>query len=184
MDGSGCLWRFGHYPLPEERRIMSDEEVMGAILEVLYQRRYDSLVHLTRAFDALDLPQNVLRHNLNRLLQKGLITWDDREVRGLGMGSITDYGIEVVTKKAQPPIPMAFQHITINNSPGAVVGNNNTQTSVEVGNLIATLDDPTATDGQKTEAKGRLQRIAESPLTGTIAAAVVGALAKAAVGGG
>jgi hypothetical protein len=162
---------------------MSDEEIMGAILEVLYQRRYDSFLHLTTAFDALGLPQNVLRHNLSRLHQKSLIVWEDKEVRGLGMGNITDYGIEVVSKKARPPMPMVFQHITINNSSGVVIGDGNTQTNVEIEKLVATLNDPKATEGQKAEAKGRLQKIAESPLTNTIAGTVAGALARAALGG-
>jgi hypothetical protein len=157
---------------------MLDEEIMGAILQILHQRRYEGFVHFTRAFDALRLPQNILRHNLSRLYQKSLIAWEDKEVGGLGVGNITDYGIEVVTKKTQPPIPMVFQHFTITNSSGVVIGDNNTQTNVEVGNLIATLNDPKSTTDQKAEAKSLLQKIAESPLTNT----VVAALAKGALG--
>jgi hypothetical protein len=159
---------------------MTDEEIMGAMLQILYERRYDSFVHLTTAFDALGLEQKVLRHNLSRLHQKGLIDWQDKEVRGLGMGNITDYGIDVATKKSQPPMPMVFQTINISNSSGVIVGNNNTQNNSEIETLIATLNDPNSTAGQKAEAKRRLQRIAESPLTGAVAAAVVGALARAA----
>src|SRR4051812_40302381 len=111
---------------------MTDQEVAGSILQILHERRHENGVHLTTAFDALGVPMNVLRYNLTRLRERNLIEWQDMEVRGLGRGRITDYGGEVVTAETRPPIPMVFHNININNSSGIIVGNNNTQTNVDI----------------------------------------------------
>lgn len=158
----------------------SDEEIMGGILQTLHERRYNDLVNFNEAFVALGAAPNVLRSNLSRLEQKGLIKWLNNEVRGFGLGNITDYGIEVVEKKRQPPIPMVFQQITIHGSSNFVIGQGNTQSvSIDVGKLIAAIDHSNATDGERAAAKSLLQKIAENPLLNTI----LGGLIKGASGG-
>jgi hypothetical protein len=133
---------------------MNDEEIMGSILTLLCDKRYDSLVHLTTALAVLGVPQNMLRSNLNRMKERGLIEWLDQEVKGLGMGRITDYGIKVAKNEVEPPIPMKIHYgdiyVTQVNSPASqiAVGDRNIQSIQQQStSLIKTIEDVLSSDG-------------------------------------
>jgi hypothetical protein len=146
---------------------MTDEEVMGTILRTLHGKRYQDVVPLTATLGVLDIPQNVLRSNLRRMQQKGLIEWLDQEIWGLGLGSITDYGIDVAENKVQPPMPIVIHHTTITDSSHVQIGQGNVQgisVSLDIGKLVTAIDSSNASLNEKAEAKSLLKRIAENPL--------------------
>lgn len=157
----------------------SDEENMGRILQVLHDSRHDDLVNFNEVFLPLQIPKNILRSNLSRLEQKGLIDWKSNEVGGFGLGKIRDYGIEVVEKKRQPPIPIIFHQVHIHGSTNVVIGQGNTQNiTFEMNSLIAAIDKSDATPAEKTAAKSLVEKITENPLLNTIVGGIIkGAMA-------
>jgi hypothetical protein len=160
---------------------MDDKELMGGVLQVLNEKRHHDLTNFNEAFTELGAPANVLRHILSRLEQKGLILWHNNEVRGLGLGKITDYGIEVVNKEQEPPIPMTFSNVHIHDVKNLIVGPGGTiqANSFEIGKIIAAIDHSSATENEKAAAKSLLQKLSENPLLNSI----LGKLMGAAIGG-
>jgi hypothetical protein len=149
------------------RTNMTDEEVMGQILKTLHEKHHQDLVPLTAALSVLGVPQNVLRSNLSRMRQRGLIDWLDQEIGGLGMGHITDYGINVAENKVPPPMPMVIHYTNVTQSSHVQVGQGNVQgvtIDLDVGKLVAAIDNSKATLDEKAEAKSLLKRIVENPL--------------------
>jgi DNA-binding IscR family transcriptional regulator len=149
---------------------MDDKELMGGVLQVLNEKRHNDLTNFNQAFADLGAPANVLRHILSRLEQKGLIDWRNNEVGGLGLGKITDYGIDVVNKETEPPIPMTFTNIHVHGSTNVIIGpGGNIQTNTfEIGKVIAAIDHSSATENEKAAAKGLLQNLSENPLLNSI----------------
>jgi hypothetical protein len=149
---------------------MDDKELMGGVLQVLNEKRHYDLTNFNEAFTGLGAPPNVLRHILGRLAEKGLIDWRNNEFRGLGLGKITDYGIEVVNKEQEPPIPMTFTNIHVHDVTNVIIGpGGSIQTnSFAIGKIIAAIDHSSATENEKAAAKGLLQKLSENPLLNSI----------------
>jgi hypothetical protein len=155
---------------------MDDKELMGGVLQVLNEKRHNDFTNFNEAFVELGAPANVLRHILGRLEQKGLIEWRNNEVRGLGLGKITDYGIEVVNNEQEPPIPMTFSNIHIQGVTNLIVGPGGTiqANSFEIGKIIAAIDHSSVTENEKAAAKGLLQKLFENPLLNSIFGKLMG----------
>jgi hypothetical protein len=160
---------------------MDDKELMGSILQVLNEKRHNDLTNFNQAFLEFGAPPNVVRHVLSRLEQKGLIQWHNNEVGGLGLGKITDYGIDVANKEEEPPIPMTFTNIHVHGVTNMIVGPSGTinANSFEVGKIIAAIDHSNATENEKAAAKGLMQKVFENPLLNNL----LGGLLKRVAGG-
>jgi hypothetical protein len=156
---------------------MDDKELMGGVLQVLNEKRHNDFTNFNEAFTELGAPPNVLRHILDRLEQKGLVERRNNEVRGLGLGKITDYGIEVVNREREPPIPMTFTNIHVHDAVNVIIGPGGTiqANSFEIGKIFAAIDHSSATKNEKAAAKGLLQKLAENPLLNSIFGKLMGA---------
>jgi hypothetical protein len=146
---------------------MNDQEVMGSILRVMHEKRHNDLVPLTMTLGALGVPQNMLRSGLRRMQEKGLIEWLDREVGGLGMGRITNHGIDVAEDRVPPPMPMIIQHVNVRDSSHVQIGQGHTQgisVHLDIGKLVAAIDGSQASADEKAEAKSLLKKVFDNPL--------------------
>ncbi|MFN7569895.1 MAG: hypothetical protein ACK5TK_00360 [Betaproteobacteria bacterium] len=170
---------------------MKDTELRAIVLRYFYDRRQKGRRYPTEGDFDPPLPLVDIDRIADQLHQHGLIELETTRnhtgsgrLFGAAMGSISAAGIDVVEKIAAPPLPMEWprsQHVTIVDSNGVVVGNNNLLVSIgqALVNLHQAIDAADASAADNAEAKNRLRQLLEHPLV----AAIAGAAATAILGG-
>lgn len=163
---------------------MKDNEIRGLVLQKYYDKRRQGFFQWSKE-DFADLPPTVdidsadLFRACDQLAEHGLIEWKPLRGRGQtvgGVGKITAFGVDVIEGESKPPISITLDHsISVHGSSNVQIGSHNVQdVSVEIGKLIAAINDSTATEAEKAEAKSLLRKFLEHPLV----ASVVGGLAS------
>lgn len=165
---------------------MKDSEARGIVLELFYDARHkvDWLnLHVLKTH--VTIPFQVLGNICEQLGQHGLIDWEPlRAMSGIvdGMGRITATGVDVMEGNVAPPISITLHDhsISVVGSQNVQIGNANQQTvAIEIGKLANIIDSMNASDTEKKEAKGILERVTNNPLV----VAAFGALFGKAMGG-
>jgi hypothetical protein len=164
---------------------MTDKELRGLVLQWFYDHRREDLIELNP--DALSpaVDQRDIFAICEQLDENGLIKWNGLKRLGgwvAGAGKITAAGVDAIEEKSSPPaFPMVFptitQNISVANSQGVQIGNNNTLTFVEaIDQMIHTIENSNFTMDQKEEAKSRLKAFLSHPLVTAVLGSAVNAL--------
>jgi hypothetical protein len=74
------------------------------------------------------------------------------------MGKIKSKGISTIDGKEPPPRGMVVNHIHITNSTGITIGDGNVM-NVNTGKIISTIDNSSANENEKNEAKSLLGKV-------------------------
>ncbi|HTS42207.1 MAG TPA: hypothetical protein VMH84_16885 [Xanthobacteraceae bacterium] len=86
---------------------MTDDEITARMLEILYEHRHDSVADLDKVLKPQfpDVAENVLQSLLSRMEQRRMV---DRTatIGGLGYGTISNHGIDIVTGKVNAQLPI------------------------------------------------------------------------------
>ena len=159
---------------------MKDTQLRGLVLQRYYEnRREQKFLPKPSDFDVPITEQDILAIS-QQLGEHNLIHWTSMATYGApldGMGKISAHGIDVVEGEAKADIKVEFvqnKTVNISGSSHVIVGDNNTQRVAQnIGELFQLIDRADATQEQKKEAKGLLQRFLEHPLV----TAIVGGLA-------
>lgn len=155
---------------------MTDNELRGIIIKLFYDKRRerDPFTPQPEDFDP-PIPEVDLFRICAQLRQHGLLEWYpiDTFDSQSGWGKISASGVDVVeTKGSSSPIGITFthtQHISVSNSQAVQIGNGNIQSiSFVIENLINKIEQISASDEDKKEAKYRLKAFLEHPLVTTI----------------
>ena len=165
---------------------MKDSEIRALILKHYYAKRYDGYVQWSD--DDIqklgnDLNAKIVFAICDQLSDHSLIDW--KPIRTLGgtsngMGKITAFGVDVIEGHTTSDIKLEFvQNKTINvtGSSNVVVGDNNTQNITQyISGIEHAINSSSASDEEKGQAKGLLQKLAEHPLVAVIADGAIGLL--------
>jgi hypothetical protein len=161
---------------------MTDTELRGIILKWFYEHRRKGIV--------IPKPDNfnpVIHHDdlyrvCDQLAEHSLLDWTPHfssrfgsRKTDYGSGKISASGIDVVESEGKSsPLAINFQNISITQSQGVQIGHQNIQSiSFTIEQLIFGIDNMTAPEQDKQEAKSRLRAFLEHPLV----IAIIGNLA-------
>lgn len=160
---------------------MKDSDARGIVLQRFYDARHEihslSLHELTKQ---VPISFQTLGNICTQLGEHGLIDWEPlKALTGIvgGMGRITASGVDVVEGNTAPPITVTLHDhsISVVGSQNVQIGNANQQTvAIEIGRLAKVIDSMNASDAEKKEAKGIIERITSNPLVVAAFAALFG----------
>jgi hypothetical protein len=165
---------------------MTDGEMRGVVLQKLYEKRHEGGGWVAVPFDDLlnQRERTILDHICDQLGQHGLIKWKPLGSGHGGMAKITAAGVDVIEGTARPPITITLHDHSVsvtgsNNQVGShnsqTTGSHNSQTTtIDVGKIITAIDNATASDAEKKEAKGLLEKITSNRLLVAILGSVLG----------
>lgn len=164
---------------------MTDNELRGIILKWFYEHRREGMI--VPKLENINPP--ILHDDLYRicdqLFEHNLLDWKPLSssrsgtVKTIyGAGKISAYGVDVVESDGKSsPIAINFQNIAITQSQGVQIGNQNIQSiSFTIEQLILGIDNSTAQEQDKKEAKSRLKSFLEHPLVISILGNLAGKL--------
>ncbi len=170
---------------------MKDIEARGIVLQFLYEHRRGNF-YPEREISPLfqEVGRNEFYRICEQLIECRLVEWDASQVPSKSGGyewsahaiKITAAGVDVVESDGRnSPIPVTIQTFNFPNSQGVQIGNSNSQSlSVSINQVLRSIDDASATEKEKEEARGRLRSFLEHPLVTTLvgagASALLGAL--------
>ena len=92
---------------------MRDSELLGVILEALYNQHRKDLVNLDQELGGLPVPHGSTESILRQLVKKGLVERPIQSLNGLGNARITAYGIDVVEGTTSPPVSIVLHQRTV-----------------------------------------------------------------------
>lgn len=161
---------------------MKDNEMRGMLLAKYYERRREQYIDLQPSDFADAMTEKDILCLSQQLYEHGLIEWSS--ARGgsgellAGRGHITAPGVDVVENEGiGAPIKITFDHSThysVHASAGVQIGNGNTQgDSINLEQLIKTIDQSSASTPEKQEVKSRLAAFLRHPLVETIVGKLV-----------
>jgi hypothetical protein len=143
---------------------MTDGEMRGVVLRKLYEKRFDRGGFVAVPFDDLSnqRERTVLDHICDQLGPHGLIKWKPLGSGHGGMAKITADGIDAIAGTARSPITITLHNHSVSvTGSNNQVGNHNSQTT-NVGKIIAAIDNATASETEKKEAKGLLEGFSQN----------------------
>jgi hypothetical protein len=150
---------------------MKDGELRGIVLERFYAARHQvEWFSFSALMTHVTIERTVLGNICAQLGEHGLIDWRARTSSGTateGMGKITARGIDVVEGTAIAPITVILhdQSISVSGSSNVQIGNANRQTfKTEMSFLASAVDQMDASEHERKEAKGIIERITTNPL--------------------
>ena len=155
---------------------MKDAEVRGLILKQLYGARHASdFMRIPDDLSISDISPHVLGNVATQLREQGLI--DFHEVLGhsyrSGSARILSYGVDVVEGNSAAPISITFDHsVSVHGSTHVQIGQGNVQNVAGLEQLNIAIEEATATQNEKAEAKSLLKQLSENKLLRGILAAV------------
>lgn len=163
---------------------MKDNEIRGIVLKHYYDKRYET-ADQWRDEDISKLGHGLIDQVVfaicGQLADQGLIEWKPINLMGRianGFGKITAYGVDVIEGEVKAPISIAVTQgdtITVTQSSEIQIGNSNIQrVSIDVGKLLTAIDNSSAKEAEKEEAKSLLRSFLSHPLV----SAIVGGLAS------
>lgn len=164
---------------------MKDSDARGIVLERFYDARHKvGQLGLDALSTHVTIPPQVLANICEQLGEYDLIHWHPLKAVGHvgGMGRITAKGVDVIEGNTAPPITVTLHDhsISVIGSQNVQIGNANQQTvAIEIGKLANIIDSMNASDAEKKEAKGIIERITTNPLV----VAAFGAVFGKALGG-
>ncbi len=158
---------------------MTDNELRGKLLKELYENRREvwtqiGLNHLNDpgAQDDVRIAEQLHQH---RLIEFKML---NRHLGG--QACITAFGVNVIEGTARSPISISIhdsQTINISDSSNIQVGNNNSQAiNNGIQALIKTINESSARQTEKEEAKSLIKKLLERPLVSTIVGGAIGLL--------
>jgi hypothetical protein len=146
---------------------MKTEELKGLVLQRLYDRKKSGdWIPATALYDIAPDRQQEILNACEYLADEGLISW--KPLHGnfgrvdFGMGKIKSKGIKTIDGDVPPPRGMVVNHIHIANSTGIAIGDGNVM-NVNTGKIISKIDNSSATENEKNEAKSLLQKVLGNP---------------------
>ena len=158
---------------------MNDNELRGKLLKELYDNRRETWTQIGLAHSNDPVAQETVRI-AEQLRQHRLIEFKMLNRHLGGQARITASGVDVIEGTTRSPIPISIdgsQTININNSSNFQVGNNNSQTiNNGVQALIKTINESSASQAEKEEAKSLLKKLLEHPLVSAIVGGAIGRL--------
>jgi hypothetical protein len=150
---------------------MNDNQLRGLVLKKYYDLRrrgpfqwaeFAETVNEDPFFEAVG---DDLIRICDQLAEHGLINWKPLRAgsgRSIGgFGEISSQGVDVVEGHTKPPVSISFDHsITVQSSSHVQIGNSNIQTgNIELEKLVAAVNNSTANEAEKAEAKSLLQKL-------------------------
>jgi hypothetical protein len=163
---------------------MKDNEFRGIVLKHYYDKRYERGKQWSDE-DILSmghgLTKNVVLTICGQLADQNLIEWNPvKLMSGVvnGSGKITAYGVDIIEGEAKAPISILVTQgdtITVSQSSEIQIGNSNIQhVIIDVEKILSAINNSTAKDAEKEEAKSLLHSFLSHPLV----SAIVGGLAS------
>jgi hypothetical protein len=160
---------------------MRDGDLRGMVLERYYDARHKiTFLGLTALSTQVAVPPEVLANISEQLDQSGMIEWKpSQSLEGImdGMGRITAAGVDVIEGTAPPPITITLhdQRISVSGSTSVIVGSGNLQgVNIDVGKLTLGIDQSSASDGEKEEAKSLLDKVVSNKTLWAVIGAILG----------
>ena len=160
---------------------MTDNEMRGIVLKAFYNRRRKNWIQWAAEEDKSDLPleEEDLYRITNQLGEHELIDWKPVGRYG-GLGKINAFGIDVVEGHATAPISIKIDQsktYNVSSSHNVQIGDGNIQdVKISLEKLIGAINDSTAGEAEKAEAKSRLKKFLEHPLVSSIAGGLISTL--------
>lgn len=161
---------------------MKDNEIRGIVLKHYYDKRYDGYYQWNHEdVEKLGngLSTKIVFAICDQLADYNLIDWKPIKTHGgtaNGMGKITAAGVDVIEGESKAPISISLNqgdNITITGSSHVQIGNSNLQgVSIEIEKLISAINNSTAKDAEKEEAKSLLRSFLSHPLVSAIVGAI------------
>ena len=163
---------------------MTDSELRGVVLRRLYDHRREGFVTLAEGDFGGQFSFVELRSICRQLAEKGLIgKWHPTSTGSgptIGIGQITAEGIDVIEGTKSPPISITFDQrstISVSGSQNVQIGNHNIQSIVvHLQSLAKAIDNSSATEQEKSEAKSLLNKFLAHPLVAAILGGVISSL--------
>jgi hypothetical protein len=160
---------------------MTDGELQGRVLQKFYERRRGAIFEPQPEDFGGELSHTDIMSICDQLGELGLITWKPIPLMGEtmnGMGKISAFGVAVAEGREKPPISLVLdQSIKVSHSSNVQIGNSNSQAiNSAVEQLVRVVDESKGTQGEKSEAKSRLQAFLAHPLVCAIAGGAAGGL--------
>lgn len=158
---------------------MNDNELRGKLLKELYENRREPWTQIGLDHFNDSAAQETVRI-AEQLSQHSLIEFKMLNRHLGGQARITAFGVDVIEGTARSPIAISIgdsQTINISNSSYVQVGDNNSQTiNSGVHALIKTINESTASQAEKDEAKSLLKKLLEHPLVSAVVGGAIGLL--------
>lgn len=155
---------------------MTDNELRGKILKWFYERRREGIkVPKPDDFNP-PIHSDDLYRICDQLAENNLLDWKPVQSSRsgslntvYGRGKISANGVDVVEETRSSPVAINLQNISINQSQGVQIGNQNIQSiTTIIENLIMQIDNSNAKEHDKVEAKSRLKEFLKNPLVTSI----------------
>ena len=170
---------------------MKDNELRGILLQKFYEHRRSQPVSL----NDLELNEQLLLEAgsiCDQLSEHGLLQWRAVRTHGFtlnGLGKITATGIDVIEGEATASLAIAIDqshNFSVHAPSTFQVGSHNAQVvgntvavDVSLGQIGDNIDNSTASDAQKAEAKSVIARAFEHPVVTTVLGTAVDSVVKA-----
>jgi hypothetical protein len=164
---------------------MTDTELRGIILRWFYEHRREGIAVPKPDYFNPPIIHDDLYRVCDQLAEHRLLDWNPHfssrsgsRKTDYGSGKISASGIDVVESGGRSsPIAINFQNISITQSQGVQIGNQNIQSiSTTIEQLVSGIDSLTAPEQDKKEAKSRLKAFLEHPLVVSIIGNLAGKL--------
>jgi hypothetical protein len=153
---------------------MTDNELRGIVLQKFYERRREgTIIPEPNDFDP-PVPTEDLFRICEQLGDHGLLDWKRQGYNGnpfFGVGKISAYGVDIFENNEKPPIGVTFSpnFISIIQSQGVQIGDSNVQNiSYVIENFITRIEQASASEEEKKEAKSKLKAFLEHPLVTSV----------------
>jgi hypothetical protein len=157
---------------------LKDADRRAFILRKFYDERHiRSWVGFPADPSASQEEKTIVANICSQLHEGGLIEWKT-PARGLaeGMGRITNLGVDVVEGNTAAPIAISIdKSISVSGSTHVQIGDSNVQDlHLNADKIIAAINNSTATEAEKEEAKSLLGRLLDNPILSRIVGLIVG----------
>ncbi len=165
---------------------MKDHELRGIVLNHFYMRRGENHVVISEDDFEREYSYSDLKRICKQLEEKGLIQgWHPTNTgmgATVGIGQLSALGADVVEGVVSSPISITFndnKNINITSSENIQIGNENIQNiSTHIEQILMSIENSSATEKEKEEAKSQLRKFLEHPAI----VAVIGGLASRVFG--
>ena len=157
---------------------MKDNELRGLVLQEFYNKRRE--IEFLPSTDDIGSPDGVSKedilHICDQLGDHNLIEWKPiKALIGLidGYGKINAFGVDVIEGVQKSPISITLdssQNFSVSEIHGSTVTfSGNTQANtITLHELISRIDSCKASENEKNEVKGLLQKLLEHPLVSSV----------------
>jgi len=161
---------------------MKDFELRTIMLQKFYDHRIGNRPLSFTGADLGPISADDYERIGRQLNEHRLLNWTGSLTPGQSYGTITARGVDVVEGTAQSPISVTFNDssIKVHNSSNIQIGNSNTiGDSTCIARMNEAIDNASASEGEKTEAKTLVARLTNNATFGSIVGALVSLYATA-----